>query len=121
MLSLLADVGFFPLTTIIVVFVIFFGLTIGISVFLIIRNSKKTEERLSRLSEIDYTQIIGSSGGNNGTVYTHGNNGTNIGTYSSPPTTKFLVVYLNGEREIVSVRDNSRLCDEYLLRLKKDD
>lgn len=92
---------------------------IGIIIWYVQKNKKKTEERIKRLPEVDFTQIIGSSGGETGSVVTYGNSGANFGAYSSAPTTKFLVVYLNGENEIVSVLDNSKLCKEYLLRLKK--
>ncbi|MDE6355748.1 MAG: hypothetical protein K2L67_00705 [Clostridia bacterium] len=101
--------------------IILIVLAIAVSVFLFIRHKQKTDERLSRLHDIDYTQILKSSGGDIGSVTTYGNNGnTNYGSYHTSPTTKFLVVYLNGEREIVTVNDNSRLCQEYLLRLKTD-
>lgn len=110
-------------TTLIIVSVVFsviiIAITIGIVTWFAYKNKRKTEESLKRLPEVDYTQIIGSSGGETGSVVTYGNSGANFGAYSSAPTTKFLVVYLNGENEIVSVLDNSKLCKEYLLKLKK--
>lgn len=92
----------------------------AVMVTLISNKKRKTEERLQRVSEIDYTQIIGSGGGSYGGVTTFGSAGMNTGSYSSAPVTKFLVVYLNGRQEIVTVNDNSALCKEYLSKLKKD-
>ena len=106
-----------PITLAVLIFV---G-AIVLIIYCVHKSKVWTEEKIKRLPDIDYTQIIGSGGGESGSVTMHGSAGTNFGSYSSRPTTKFLVVYLNGEQEIVSVDDNSKLCKEYLNRLKKAD
>lgn len=95
-------------------------LLIAFCVFMIIRHRSKTNERLQRLNDIDYTQILKSNGGETGSVTTHQNGNVSYNSFHTAPSTKFLVVYLNGDREIVTVNDNSTLCKEYLLRLKTD-
>ena len=42
------------------------------------------------------------------------------GTFSTTSTTKFLVVYKNGDKDLVTVNDNSRLCKAYLMKIKND-
>lgn len=54
---------------------------------------------MEKVQNIDYTQIIPTGGAAGGT--------------------KFLVVYLSGESELVVVDNNSSLCKEYLQKLKK--
>lgn len=107
-----------------VVFSIVFGVIVIVLVIIFLisfyyKNKKKTEEWLNRINEVAYTQIIGSNGGESGTIVTYGKSGANIGGFSTSSSTKFLVVYFSGEREIVTVFDNSKLCKEYLMKLKK--
>ena len=71
---------------------------------IIIRYYRRYEKKhLERVANIHYTQILPTGGDNSVSI------------------TKFLVVYLSGESEIISVHNNSRLCKEYSQRLKTDD
>ena len=88
------------------------------------RNEKKykefNKEMMSRLPEVEYTEIISSSNGNSGTIGIISSDGVvGSGSYSSRPITKFLVVYKFGYKQIVSVYDGEPLFNEYVLRLRK--
>lgn len=97
-------------------------------VFLFISNLRKKEkqekefinEMMKRLPDVEYTEIVSSSNGSNGTVSTFNlNGGVGYGSYSSRSTTKFLVVYKSGDKQIVNLRDEIPLFNEYVRLLKK--
>ncbi len=95
---------------------------IGAIVFLICmlyKNKKRDKELMRRLPEVEYTEIISSTNGNNGIISTFNTNGgVGFGSYSSCPTTKFLVVYKSGYKQIVNLRDSKPLFNEYVRLLK---
>lgn len=62
------------------------------------------EELMKKLPDVDYTKIVSSSNG-----VESGN-----GIFSSLPKTKFLVVYKSGDKQIVNLRDNVPLFEEYV-------
>ena len=98
----------------------------GFVVFFIValfRKEKKdkefNEETMRRLPEVEYTEIVSSSNGSNGTISTfNSDGGVGYGSYSSRPTTKFLVVYKSGYKQIVNLRDGIPLFNEYVRLLK---
>ena len=105
---------------------LFVAVSIG-GIVLFIRGLYKQEKRekeglmyyMSRLNEIDYTEIIGSSNGNSGVVTTVNSNGNvGMGSYGSNATTKFLIVYKSGEKEIIQIQDRSPLFPELVKLLK---
>lgn len=78
------------------------------------------EEMIRKLPDVEYTEIVSSSNGNSGTIATfNSNGGVGYGSYSSRPTTKFLVVYKSGDKQIVSLRDGIPLFNEYVRLLRK--
>lgn len=88
------------------------------------KKKQKEQERIDklteRLPEVEYTEIISSSNGEGGTVTTFDSNGdVGFGSYGSAPSTKFLVVYKSGEKEIVNLYDGIPLVNEYVRLLKK--
>ena len=109
----------FEIHVILFIFVVIF---IMILMIILIKIRKKQNkfylERLERLSDVEWTQILSTNGSNMGSVTMYRKDRVDFGTYSSVEMTKFLVVYFGGEREIVTVRDNSDLCKAYLEKLK---
>lgn len=117
------DYIWFALIPVIIFAVVAFGF-----IFLFISNLHKKEkqekefidEMTRRLPDVEYTEIVSSSNGSNGTVSTfNSNGGVGYGSYSSRPTTKFLVVYKSGDKQIVNLRDGIPLFNEYVRLLKK--
>ncbi len=106
--------------------IMFAVLGFGFIVFFIValyRKEKKdkefNEEIMRRLPEVEYTEIVSSSNGNNGTVSTfNSDGGVGFGSYSSRPTTKFLVVNKSGYKQTVNLRDGIPLFNEYVRLLK---
>ncbi len=79
------------------------------------------DEMMRRLPDIEYTEIISSSNSSRGNVTTFNfNGGVGFGSYGSPATTKFLLVYKSGFKEIVNITDGTPLFNEYVMRLKKE-
>lgn len=94
------------------------------------RQKKEYIKRcLERLPEVDYTIILAASTGavTQGIVTNVGAGnsgmGSGVGSFSSysAPSTKYLVVYRDGSREIVTIDDSSELGQEYAMRIKLDD
>lgn len=84
------------------------------------QDKEFNEEMMRRLPEVEYTEIVSSANGSNGTVSTfNSDGGVGFGSYSSRPTTKFLVVYKSGDKQIVNLRDGIPLFNEYVRLLKK--
>ncbi|MDE6504750.1 MAG: hypothetical protein K2L42_02650 [Clostridia bacterium] len=84
------------------------------------KNKEFIDEMMRRLPGVDYTEIIASSYCNNGTISTFNSNGeVGYGSYNSRPTTKFLVVYKSGDKQIVNLLDGTPLFNEYVQLLKK--
>lgn len=86
--------------------------------FIVIKHGKRkknkfTKVMMKKLPNVEYTAIISSS---NGYCVSNGNNSI----YEGGPTTKFLIVYKSGEKEIVTLSDEGPLFNEYvkLLRIK---
>lgn len=83
------------------------------------KDKEFNEEMMRRLPEVEYTEIISSTSGSNGTVSAFNSDGDmGFGSYSSHPTTKFLVVYKSGYKQIVNLRDGIPLFNEYVKLLK---
>ena len=83
------------------------------------KDKEFNEEMMRRLPEVEYTEIVSSSNGSNGNVSTfNSHGGVGFGSYSSLPTTKFLVVYKSGYKQIVNLRDGIPLFNEYVRLLK---
>jgi len=82
------------------------------------QDEEFNEEMMKRLPEVEYTEIVSSSNGNNGTIGTFNSDG-GFGSDSSRPTTKFLVVYKSGYKQIVILRDGIPLFNEYVKLLRK--
>ena len=77
------------------------------------------EEMMRRLPEVEYTEIVSSSNGGSGFVSTfNSDGGVGGGSYGSHPTTKFLVVYKSGYKQIVNLRDGIPLFNENVRLLK---
>lgn len=77
------------------------------------------EEMMRRLPEVEYTKIISSVVGNTGFVGTVNTDGkVGIGSYGADATTKFLVVYKSGYKQIVHLKDGIPLFNEYVKLLK---
>ncbi len=93
--------------------------------FFMLNKRKKQEKEfneklMKKVPEIEYTEIVSSSNGNNGIISTFNTDGDiGFGSYNSLPTTKFLVVYRSGHKEIVNLRDGTPLFNEYVRLLKK--
>ena len=101
----------------ILMFILIVGVNIFIFGYILKRkklNDRQNIERASRITEVDYTEIIASGNRIDGFI----SNGS--GSVHSHPSTKFLVVYKNGNREIVNTADGSELCNLYLQLLKKE-
>lgn len=77
------------------------------------------EEMMRKLPEVEYTEIVSSSNGNKGTISTfNSDGGVGFGSYNSRPTTKFLIIYKSGDKQIVNLRDGTPLFNEYVNYLK---
>lgn len=101
--------------------ILFAVVAFGFVFFILYKKNKIKEfnkEMMRRLPEVEYTEIVSSSNGNNGTVSTFNSDGGIFGSYSSYPTTKFLVVYKSGYKQIVNLRDGIPLFNEYVRLLK---
>lgn len=72
-----------------------------------------------RLPDVEYTEIIASSNGGGSVTTIDSNGDVGFGSYGSAPSTKFLVVYKSGEKEIVNLYDGIPLVNEYVRLLKK--
>ena len=83
--------------------VLILAIMIGIIVALHRKRKRFVTERMERVQEILYTEIISS-----GFVGYPGKMTVNA------CMTKFLVVYKNGEKELVDVADDSEICKIYL-------
>lgn len=106
-------------TVMLIVFAVIFALTIVLMLVMIRNKSRQHSRHLAKTPDIDYTQILSSGGGTSGSVMMHGGDG-GMGSFSSAPVTKFLVVYLDGANEIVTVNDGSELCKIYLSKLRQN-
>lgn len=106
-------------TIMLAVFAVIFALTIILMLVMMRKKSRQHSEHLAKTPDIDYTKIISSGGGESGSVMMHGSDG-GMGSFSSAPFTKFLVVYLDGTNEIVTANDGSELSKIYLSKLKQD-
>ncbi len=85
------------------------GLVVFFIVILVLRDQKEqnfNDEMTRRLPEIEYTQIVSTARGSN--------------LDHSPPMTKFLIVYKSGDKQIVNLRDGSKLFNECVQRLKNE-
>lgn len=107
----------------IIIFVIIFTV-IGFIIFLAYSKHKKEkefdEEMMRRLPDVEYTEIVSSSNGNGGAISTfNSSGGVGYGFYGSQSTTKFLVVYKSGDKQIVNLLDGSQLFNEYVRLLRK--
>lgn len=114
------DTSFIPIIVIIIILVAFFCWSFYNSN----KKKQKEQDRIDRLTErlldVEYTEIIASSNGEGGTVTTFDSNGdVGFGSYGGAPSTKFLVVYKSGEKEIVNLDDRLPLVNEYVRLLKK--
>ncbi len=84
------------------------------------KRKEFNEEMTRRLPEVEYTEIISSSNGGSGTVSTlNSNGGVGFGSYDSRSTTKFLLVYKSGYKQIITIEDRNPLFNEYVALLKK--
>ncbi len=99
----------------------FIVLFIACWVIWIVKELEFKKELKRRLPDVAYTEIVSSSNGSNGTVSTlNSNGGVGFGSYRSRPTTKFLVVYTSGYKQIVTIEDGTALFKEYVARLRND-
>ena len=100
------------------------GLVIlGFVIFAVYSKQKDKEfnnEMMKRLPDVEYTEIVSSSHGCHGSISVLNSDGEGgYGSYRSCLTTKFLVVYKSGYKQIINLRDGTPLFNEYVNLLKK--
>lgn len=93
---------------------------IAMFIYMLRARAKKIAELWKRLPDVAYTEIVSSSTGASGSINTYNTKGElSFGSFYSSPSTKFLIVYKSGEKQIVNLGDGTALFNEYVQLLRK--